>query len=489
MDAFALPGPLEALGTDLADAARQAAEWLSSPWLGVVWLAYVLVLAAWIVRQRREPVATLAWLLGLAWLPVLGWAVYWWLGPQRIHRRKLKRLRARLALAEATLPPVGDPSEAGQERLIERSTGYAPTRATHIDLLTGGERTYDALFAAVAAAQQTVHLEYYIYEPDSVGTKLRDLLAERARAGVEVRLLLDGLGSRRCSPAFLKPLREAGAEVAWFHPLKLGHLLWRPTLNLRTHRKIAVIDGVVGFTGGVNISDTQSERISAAAFHDLHLKLGGDVVRALQLAFAEDWHYASGAKLTDPRYWPAQPAGAIRCQLVPSGPDNPLAPIHRVHVEALHNAKHRVWLMTPYFVPDAAVLLALTSAALSGLDVRLLVPRINDNRVVRAAARSFYPELLMAGVRVFEFQPRMLHGKALLVDDEIALIGSANVDPRSFWLNFELSVLARDAGVAARLAARIEADLAQSKEVPRGWRPGGLQAYTDSAARLLAPIL
>jgi cardiolipin synthase len=489
MDVFAVPGPLEALGTDLTDAFRQAAEWLSSPWLGVAWLVYVLVLAAWIVRQRREPVATLAWLLALAWLPVLGWAVYWWLGPQRIHRRKLKRLRARLALAEATLPPVGDPSEDGQERLIERSTGYAPTRATAIELLTGGERTYDALFTAVSAARESIHLEYYIYEPDSVGTQLRDRLVERARAGVEVRLLFDGLGSRKCSPRFLQPLCEAGAEVAWFHPLKLGHLLWRPTLNLRTHRKIAVIDGRVGFTGGVNISDTQSERVSASAFHDLHLRLGGDVVRALQLAFAEDWHYATGRKLTDPRYWPAQPAGAIRCQLIPSGPDNPLAPIHRVHVEALHNAKSRVWMMTPYFVPDAAVLLALTSAALSGLDVRLLVPRINDNRVVRAAARSFYPELLMAGVRVFEFQPRMLHGKALLVDDDIALIGSANVDPRSFWLNFELSVLARDAGVAAALAARIEADLAQSKEVPRGWRPTGLQAYTDSAARLLAPIL
>ncbi|MGL6290034.1 MAG: cardiolipin synthase [Silanimonas sp.] len=466
-----------------------AGAWLASPWLGLVWLVYVLVLAAWIVRQRREPVATLAWLLALAWLPVLGWAVYWWLGPQRIHRRKLKRLRARLALAEARLPPVGDASEDGQERLIERSTGYAPTRATAIDLLTGGERTFEALFDAVAAARESVHLEYYIYEPDSVGTRLRDLLAERARAGVQVRLLLDGLGSRHCSPRFLEPLRTAGAEVAWFHPLKAGHLLWRPTLNLRTHRKIAVIDGRTGFTGGVNISDTQSERASAAAFHDLHLRLEGDIVRALQLAFAEDWHYATGRKLGDPTHWPAQPVGRIRCQLVPSGPDNPLAPIHRLHVEAVHNAKRRVWLMTPYFVPDAAMLLAITSAALSGLDVRLLLPRRNDNRLVRAAARSFYPELLQAGVRVFEFQPRMLHGKALLVDDDIALIGSANVDPRSFWLNFELSVLARDAGVAARLAERIGADLAQSTEVPRGWQPQGVQAYTDSAARLLAPIL
>lgn len=489
MDASALSSTLDAMADSVARALGLVGAWLSSPWVGLVWLVYVLLLAAWIVRQRREPVATVAWLLALAWLPVVGWAVYWWLGPQRIDRRKLKRLRARLALAEARLPPCGDPSEEGQERLIEAATGYAPTRATAIELLTGGERTFDALFAAIGEAKESVHLEYYIYEPDSVGTRLRDLLAERARAGVQVRLLIDGLGSRKCSPRFLRPLRDAGAEVAWFHPLKLGHVLWRPTLNLRTHRKIAVIDGRTGFTGGVNISDTQSERASSAAFHDLHLRLEGEVVRALQLAFAEDWHYATGAKLGEAMHWPALPIGDVRCQLVPSGPDNPLAPIHRVHVEALHNAKRRVWLMTPYFVPDAAVLLALTSAALSGLDVRLLLPRRNDSRLVRAAARSFYPELLHAGVRVFEFQPRMLHGKALLVDDEIALIGSANVDPRSFWLNFELSVLARDARVAAKLAARIAEDLAQSKEVPRGWKPHGLRAYTDSAARLLAPIL
>jgi cardiolipin synthase len=462
---------------------------VDSPWLAVVWVAYVLVLAAWIVRQRREPVATLAWLLVLAWLPVLGWAVYWWLGPQRIRRRLRRRSRARLALAEVGLPPCGEPAEWGAERLVEASTGFAPTRASRLELLSSGESTYEALFHAITGANSAIHLEYYIFEPDGIGTRLRDLLAERARAGVEVRLLLDGLGSRRCSPAFLAPLRAAGAEVGWFHPLTLGHLLWRPTLNLRTHRKIAVIDGRIGFTGGVNISDTQSERASAAAFHDLHLRLEGEVVRALQLVFAEDWHYATGRTLAAPRHWPTQPGGRIRCQLLPSGPDHPEAPLHRLFVEAVHGARQRVWVMTPYFVPTPPVLLALTSAALRGLDVLLLLPARNDNRLVRAAARSFYPELLAAGVRIAEFQPRMLHGKALLIDDDTALIGSANVDPRSFFLNFELGVLARDEGVAAALAARIATDLMDSRPVAPDWRPRGLQAYLDSAARLLAPVL
>jgi cardiolipin synthase len=224
-------------------------------------------------------VATLAWLLALAWLPVLGWAVYWWLGPQRIRRRRLKRQRARSAFHRAPLPRPGEMVADGRERLIEASTGVAPTQACRVDLITGGESTFEALFSAIAAARHSIHLEYYIFEPDSVGTRLRDLLAARARAGVAVRLLLDGLGSRRCSPRFLAPLSAAGAEVAWFHPLRLGHLVWRPTLNLRTHRKIAVIDGRIGFTGGGNISDSQSERASAAAFHDLPLRMEGEGAR------------------------------------------------------------------------------------------------------------------------------------------------------------------------------------------------------------------
>ena len=461
-----------------------------SPWLGVAWAGYIAVLAPWIVRQRREPVSTLAWLLVLAWLPVVGWAVYWWLGPQRIQRRRLKRLRARLSLGEApSLPAVDDVAGSEQARMVEATTGSSPTRATQITLITGGERTYEALFAAIAQARHAVHLEYYIFEPDSVGSLLRDLLIDRARAGLQIRLLLDGLGSRGCSPRFLAPLLESGAEVAWFHPIRFGRLLVRPTLNLRTHRKIVVIDGITGFTGGVNISDTQSERASAAAFHDLHLRMEGEVVRGLQLAFAENWHYATGRKLDHPKHWPTLPRGDIRCQLVPSGPDNPQAPIHRTYVDLLHRAKERVWVMTPYFVPDTAVLLALTSAALRGLDVRLLLPRKNDSALVRAAARSFYPELLAAGVRVFEFQPRMLHGKALLIDDDTCLIGSANVDARSFWLNFELCVLIHDHGVNQSLAQRIEADLAQSREVDPQWTARGWQAYADSAARLFAPVL
>jgi cardiolipin synthase len=461
-----------------------------SPWLAAAWAGYIAVLAAWIVRQRREPVATLAWLLALAWLPVVGWVVYWWLGPQRIHRRRLLRLHSRLRLAQSSsLPAVGDLAEGRLERMVEALTNFSPTRATRIDLITGGERTYEALFNAVAGARHAVHLEYYIFEPDTVGTRLRNLLIERARAGVQVRLLLDGLGSRHCSPRFLAPLLESGAEVAWFHPIRFGRFFARPTLNLRTHRKIAVIDGVTGFTGGVNISDTQSERASAAAFHDLHLRMEGEVVRALQLAFAEDWHYATGRKIDHPAHWPSLPQGEIHCQLVPSGPDNPQAPILRTYVDLVHGAQQRVWVMTPYFVPDATVLMALTSAALRGLDVRLLLPRKNDSALVRSAARSFYPELLAAGVRIFEFQPRMLHGKALLIDDDTSLIGSANVDARSFWLNFELCVLIRDTKTSATLAERIDADLSQSREVNPDWAPKGWQAYLDSAARLLAPVL
>ncbi len=470
-------------------------SWLDSianhplrPWLAALWGLYLLILALWIIKQKHEPVATMSWLLGLAALPLIGFLIYHFLGPQRIRRRRHRKLRARLRLQRA-LPTAGnnDP-DAGIERLIQATTGFPPVSATDVKLLSGGEATFTALFDAIAQAKDHIHLEYYIYEPDGVGTRLRDALVERARHGVKIRLLLDGIGAARCSPAFLKPLKDCGAQIGWFHPLHLIRLL-KPTLNLRTHRKIVIVDGQIGFTGGVNIADSQASLSSGDAFHDLHMRFEGEIVRSLQLAFVEQWNYAVGEVISDQSLWPNQPAGPIRCQLLPSGPDSIWEPIHRAYLEAIHQAQRRVWLMTPYFVPGQAALQSLTSAALRGLDVRVLMPRRCDSRLVKAAGRSFYRELLHAGVQVFEYQPRMLHGKALLLDDDLCFIGSANFDHRSFGLNFELAIGFRDSGVAGGLAKRIEADLTASHAYSRSWKPGWWADLGQSLARLLAPLL
>ncbi|HEX5755492.1 MAG TPA: cardiolipin synthase [Arenimonas sp.] len=457
--------------------------------LGLMWGGYLLLLGAWIVLQKREPIATVSWLLALALLPVIGLLIYHLLGPQRIHRQRLRRLRARAGLQRALPAFVASGEDrASLARLAQASAGLPQSTASAVELLVGGAATYDALLQAIASARQHVHLEYYIVEPDHSGLALRDALVERAAAGVQVRLLLDGFGSSRLGLAFLAPLAAAGVEIAWFHPLHLRRL-WRPRINLRNHRKLVVIDGDTAFAGGINIHDEADARRHAAAHQDLHLRLQGRVVRWLQLCFIEDWYYAGGRLPRSDALWPGLPRGAIAAQVVTSGPDAPWEAIHRVMVEAIHQAGRRVWLVTPYFVPGEAARMALTSAALRGLDVRLLLPRRSDSRIVSAAARSYYDELLAAGVRIFEYRPSLLHSKALLIDAELCLLGSANFDMRSFRLNFELGLLLQDRTLATQLEAVIESDLQHSDEITSTADKRLPARLGEACARLLSPLL
>ncbi|MFC3815516.1 cardiolipin synthase [Lysobacter sp. GCM10012299] len=453
------------------------------------WLGYLVWLGLWIVLQKREPVATLSWLISLAALPYVGFLIYYFFGPQRIHRQRLRRGRTRASLPP---PPEGmHPSADAVElaRLAQATTGLPPITATRAELLIDGSAKYTALLSAIAQAHEHIHLEYYIFLPDRTGTALRDALVERAKAGVHVRLLLDAVGSGRTKRRFLQPLVDAGAEVAWFHPMKAYWFWKRPWLNMRTHRKIVVIDGLVGFTGGINITDDEDDRLRKDAYRDLHLRLEGDVVRELQLVFVEDWAYATGQaplRLHNP---PPRP-GPISTQVLISGPDSDWEAIHRLHVAAIHSAQRRVWLVTPYFVPGEAARMALTSAALGGLDVRLLVPKISDSKLVTLAARSYFDELLLAGVKIHEYGPRMLHSKALLCDDDLAIIGSANFDHRSFRLNFEVSVMFRDHGVGSELAQLIQGECSLAPRVRDDRaRPLWGTRVPEALARLVSPLL
>lgn len=473
-------------------------DWLGhNPSLGYIlvaaWLGYILCLCAWIVLQKREPVATLGWVMSLALLPYLGFLVYFLFGPQRIRRQRLRRGRSRSGMARYANARLTDTACMELARLGQATTGLPPATAHSAHWLVDGHATYAALLDAIASARHHIHLEYYIWNPDHTGQRLLDALIERARAGVQVRLLLDAVGSSAMKTRHLRPLLQAGATFAWFHPTRLRPFT-RPWVNLRTHRKIAVIDGMVGFIGGINITDEENETIRTDAYRDLHLRVDGAVVRSLQLAFVEDWIYAAGINpdsFHDPGYWPAAAPGPVQAQVLLSGPDSSWEAIHRLHVAAIHEAQHRVWLATPYFVPGEAARMALTSAALGGLDTRLLVPRRSDSLLVTLAARSYFDELLQAGVQVYEYAgPRMLHTKALLTDDHLCIVGSANFDHRSFRLNFEASMMVRDATVCAGLARLLENAFATATLV-RPDRPAGLwrSRLPESLARLLSPLL
>jgi cardiolipin synthase len=457
--------------------------------LVLAWLAYMVVLSGWIILQRSEPVATLGWIMALALLPYLGFLIYYVFGPQRISRSRRKRLAAHEAIG-ARGKSAADSEAAALDRMTTAMTGYPPTTATRVDLLVDGKATYAALVEAIAAATQHVHVEYYIYAGDRTGTRVRDALIERAKAGVKVRMLLDGIGTR-LKRDFTQPLEDAGVEVAYFHPVRWWMTPFlRPKLNLRSHRKIVVCDGKVGFTGGINVTDDENEELNDNAFHDLHLRVEGDAVRWLQVAWLEDWIYCTGRIIAADTDLPKPKTGPIAAQVLPAAPDNDREPVHRLQVQAINGADRRVWLATPYFVPSRAALFALEGAAMRGLDVRVVVPKQSDSKLVTAAARSYFDRLLRAGVRIFEYGPRMLHSKALLLDDAEAIIGTSNFDTRSFSLNFEIVMLFRDKGVAATLEKSFTADMAGSVEVTKDApKPGFPSRFGEAAARLFAPIL
>ncbi|MGV8960079.1 MAG: cardiolipin synthase [Stenotrophomonas sp.] len=477
-------------------------QWLDSvPHLGQLLAATYVVYLAWltgyIVLQKREPVATLSWILSLAALPYIGLFIFYLLGPQKVSRQRLRRGRSRSGMEQysAVCPPDAECTELA--RIGQATTGLAPSSATTVDWLVDGAATYAAILGAVAQARRHVHLEYYIFEPDHAGTALRDALVERARAGVKIRLLLDAVGSSRLRNRFLQPLRDAGAEVVWFHPSQLLKPFKRPWLNLRTHRKLVVIDGTLAFTGGINITDEEDDSRNADAYRDLHMRVQGHVVRSLQLVFVEDWIYASGQEPAQfdrddlfPSEHPARSDGRIKAQVLVSGPDSSWEAIHRMHVAAIHEAQQRVWLVTPYFVPGEAARMALTSAALGGLDTRLLIPRNSDSRLVTLAARSYFDELLQAGVKIYEYGPRMLHTKAFLADDRLCIVGSANFDHRSFRLNFELSMMFDDRSLNAELETLLAAEFAAATPVQLQrqrslWR----HRLPEAFARLASPLL
>lgn len=469
--------------------------------LAVLELLWVLGVTGWMLLERRSPTATIAWILALSAIPVLGIPVYLFLGPRRLERKKVRLALARRGrdtwLRAWEAEAEGEP--AGRQQLMRLATqlaGTPPETALALSIQADGDGCLDALEKAIGEARNHVHLEYYIFRADRAGTRIRDALVERARAGVQVRLLVDAVGSASLGSRFLAPLRSAGGEVARFNPGPWRRLR-RPLPNFRTHRKIAVCDGLVGFTGGMNISDDQSRSAAGPrAWRDTHLRIEGAAVHGLQLTFLEDWAFATGRGDRAPSlqrllpYFPQAPRGSHRVQIVASGPDQDVHAIEAFYFAAITGARERVWITTPYFVPDESLVAALRSAALRGVDVRLILPHRTDSRLVDAAGSTYHDALLDAGARIFFYEPSMIHAKTGLFDRDLAVVGTANLDNRSLRLNFEVVAAIYGGPAVEELAALFERDLAHCRPRARREARGPLgRRLLASAARLLAPQL
>lgn len=475
------------------------AELASLPWGWIftgLELAWIVGITLWILLENRTPTATLAWIFGLAWLPLIGLPVYLFMGPRRLERKKSKLLAARTTIGH-TSEEVAEfkrahPVAYALMRVGARLDGMGPMHAASLRVFSEGDETYDAIVSAISKAQHHVHLEYYIFHDDRAGRPIMDALIERAKAGVEVRLTYDAVGSAGFSRAGRRELAAAGVKLAPFNPAISGRIGQR-LFNFRTHRKIVVVDGKIGFTGGINVCDDHSARANGAkAWRDTHLEIVGEAVHGLQRTFLENWTFASGETKSGAQldaYFPKAEEAEQVVQIVASGPDSPARAIESYYLTAIHTAQRRIWLTTPYFVPSEPLLSALSLAALRGVDVQLLLPTKTDSRMVDLANASFHDPLLKVGVRIHLYTPRMVHAKTAVIDD-LAIIGSANLDDRSLKLNFECVAACYGGPVVERLTELFEQDKERSRLKLKLEGKAPLPHRLASAvARLFAPQL
>ena len=474
---------------------------------------YFVAVSAYIVAENRRPQSAFAWLFLFLTLPVGGLVIYILFGRMRggVGRtRKLVRqdegnqrngVRAaaqhehdRAMERFANRPPL----VRQMANLAYAACGALVTTSNHVEVLEDARAKYPRLLADLEAARETIHLQYYIWRPDSLGMKLMALLEAKVAQGVRVRIIYDPVGSFGIKTAiYIRRMRARGIEMWPSSPLWRVH-----TISYRNHRKIAVIDGRIGYTGGMNIGMEHLDparvygRPDYREWRDTHLRITGMAVRSLQRVFTIDWENATGERLSGPEHFPALAEGEVEdrqpVQLVLSGPDSEWRAVRQQYFGMIAAARERVRIRSPYFILDASLAEALKTAALSGIDVSVMVADGGpDQRLVYWAARTYLVEIATAGVEVLLYEGGFLHAKTVVADGWVASVGSGNWDIRSFSINYELNALVYDASVAAEIESSYERDRAHCRVFdPDDYRAGPpLPRFRDSVARLVSPLL
>ncbi len=439
------------------------------------------------VMHTRTPQGAIGWALGLLLLPYVTLLPYLYLGSIRF-RGYLTRHQARLpSSSQANVDENASAAGCARFAAVSALQGR-PFRGRHrLRLLIDGEAAFDAMLAAMAAAEHCLLVQFFIFHDDHLGRRVQQLLLQRAAAGVRVCVLFDGVGSHDLPGHYVDTLRAGGVAI---HPFATRRWRNRFQLNFRNHRKIVVVDGACAFVGGLNVGDEYlGLKPPLAPWRDTQLELRGPVVTDLQQLFAEDWQWITGAP---PPLLPSPPCdGDADALIVASGPADAQETCSLFFTAAINAARERVWLSTPYFVPDHAVLAALRLAVLRGVDVRVLIPARPDHHTVFLATTLHAHHALRAGIRMFRYQPGFLHQKALLIDNDSAAIGSMNLDSRSFRLNFEVSALVVDRAFAGEVATMLTTDFSRARAIDE-------REYLDApylrrvamhVARLFDPLL
>lgn len=471
----------------------------------IILSVFIVQLAVILILEFRRPQRALAWICITFCCPPLGLLFYYALGRDYRQSRRLGRryvslqreIRAHVAgkihiVKQAA--DTGNPGFAGRPELLHLLSGLAESPVTQHNgcrVFSGTREAYESMLEAMEQAQENIHMEFYIFREDEIGRRFQELMIRKAHQGVRVRLLCDGLGSHKLGRGFVRELESAGVQVYFFLP-PLVSLLDR-RFNYRNHRKILVVDGHTGFTGGMNIGDDYLGKDPKMGFwRDTHLRLEGDAVYHLQYVFLRDWRLAAGEVMSHPRFFPRHScAGREAVQIVASGPDGAIDATQEMFFASICAAKQRIWMTSPYFIPDPAILRALKNAVLSGVDVRIIIPAKPDNKVVYYATLSYLEDLQAAGVKFYRYTTGFVHAKVMIIDHLLASVGSANLDMRSFYSNFELTAVLLAPERIAELAEDFSRDLTHSEVIdPQSFRERAKNVKRlESLCKLLSPLL
>jgi cardiolipin synthase len=479
--------------------------WLK-PALIALYMLFIVIVIGLLIHDKRDPGKSWAWITAIVLIPVIGLMLYLVFGrtrrkERRYSRKELSDLEIQLeTLSARQLYELNNPlfehrTEIRKYKEIitlllnnNKSLLTARNRAT---VLHNGAETFPALLEALRGAKSFIHVEYYIFEKDRIGREVANILMDKAREGVEVRFVYDDVGSWGLSSKFLGKMKRAGVRVHCFQRVVFPWLTSK--MNYRNHRKIVVVDGEVGFTGGINIAKRYITGTRLGVWRDTHLRIEGEAVAALNAVFAMDWYFVSREKLADiDKYFP--PPGIdieTPIQIASSGPDSDWASIMQAFFAAISKAKDHIYISTPYFLPNQAILTAVEVAAMSGVDVRILLPERSDSKVTHWASRSYIEELLDARVKVYFYKKGFNHSKLIMIDGQFASLGTANMDNRSFDVNFEVTAVLYDEKVTGELESHFLEDLRDSEQVtPKDWaeRPGW-DSFREGLARLFSPLL
>lgn len=468
----------------------------------VLWLVNItitLVAISFIIMAKKDPTKTLSWIAVVALFEIVGVILYLTFGrnfrKERLFSKKNKTDKSQIEhIYHKQLNSINDYTPVEEDlditKLLWNNNRSLLTRTNKVEILNNGEATFGSILEAIGRAKRYIHLEFYIVEDDQIGNIVAEALIAKAQQGVEIRLIYDDVGSWSLGSRFVNRLKQAGIKVYAFMPVAFPWFTSR--INYRDHRKILIVDGKVGFTGGVNIADRYLKSGKREMWRDTHIKIEGSAVAMLHLIFMTDWHFVSKEELNAKIYLKPHPVDHnTPIQIASSGPDSNWASIMQTFFYAISSAKEHIYIVTPYFMPNQAILTALKVASLKGVDIRLLIPSRSDSKIVYCATRSYIDELLNAGIKIFMYQKGFVHSKLIMIDSEYCSVGTANMDIRSFEYNLELSALIYDKEVTKELESYFIADLADSKELNiKQWSKRSRKEYLlEALARLFSPFL